>query len=113
MFLMEYSITEQQFAHLVGKCKMYNHLPADVKKDVPPILFGDSQLSAVVRDYYKDVSYCKDEFGNINLFRLYNLFTGSNKSSYIDSFIDRSVNAFNFVEQVRYGLEGKNCWYLN
>ena len=111
--LTEYSITEQQFAHLVGKCKMYNHLPADAKKDIPPILFGDNQLSTVVKDYYKDASFCKDANGNINLWRLYNLFTGSNKSSYIDSFLDRSVNAFNFVEQVRYGLEGKNCWYLN
>ncbi len=40
-------------------------------------------------------------------------FYGINKFSYIDSFIDRSVNAFNFVEQIRYALEGKNCWYLN
>ena len=111
--LTEYSITEQQFAHLVGKCKMYNHLPADAKKGIPAILFGDNQLSAVVKDYYKDASFCKDANGNINLWRLYNLFTGSNKSSYIDSFIYRSVNAFNFVEQMRYGLEGKNCWYLN
>jgi hypothetical protein len=93
---------------------MYNHLPADAKRDIPPILFGDSQLSAVVRDYYKDVSFCKDDYGNINLFRLYNLFTGANKSSYIDSFIDRSVNAYNLAEQIKWSLEGKKeSWYLN
>ena len=111
--LTQHSITEHQFAQLIGRCRMYNHLPADVKKDIPPLLFGDTQLSAVVRDYYKDESFCRDANGNINLWRLYNLFTGTNKSSYIDSFLDRSVNAFNFVEQVRYGLEGRNeCWYL-
>ena len=111
--LTQHSITEHQFAQLIGRCRMYNHLPIDVKKDIPPLLFGDTQLSAVVRDYYKDESFCRDEDGNINLWRLYNLFTGTNKSSYIDSFLDRSVNAFNFVEQVRHGLEGRNeCWYL-
>jgi len=111
--LTRHSITEKQFATLVGRCRMYNHLPADVKKDIPPMLFGDTQMSAVVRDFYKDESFCRDEDGNINLWKLYNLFTGANKSTYIDSFIDRSVNAFNFLEQVRYGLEGKNeCWYL-
>ena len=93
---------------------MYIHLPNDVKKDIPPILFGDTQISAVVKDYYKDESFCRDKQGNINLWKLYNLFTGVNKSSYIDSFLDRSVNAFNFVEQVRNGLEGKKeCWYLD
>ena len=111
--LTRHSITEKQFATLIGRCRMYNHLPVEVKNDIPPLLFGDTQLSAVVRDYYKDESFCRDADGNINLWRLYNLFTATNKSSYIDSFLNRSVNAFNFVEQVRHGLEGKNeCWYL-
>jgi hypothetical protein len=112
--LTQHSITEQQFAQLIGRCRMYNHLPADVKKDIPQILFGDTQMSAVVKDFYKDASFCRDANGDINLWNLYNLFTNSNKSTYIDSFLDRSVNAFNFVEQVRHGLEGKSeCWYLN
>jgi hypothetical protein len=111
--LTQYSISEQQFAQIIGRCRMYQHLPNNIKKNIHPILFGDTQMSAVVRDYYKDASFCKDANGNINLWKLFNLFTGSNKSSYIDSFLDRSVNAFNIVEQVRYGLEGKNeCWYL-
>jgi hypothetical protein len=111
--LTNYSITEQQFAHLIGKCRMYQHLTNEQKKDIPSLLFGDQQIGAVVKDYYKDSSFCKDENGNINLWRLYNLFTGANKSSYIDSFLDRSVNAFSFVEQVRRGLDDNRiCWYL-
>jgi hypothetical protein len=112
--LAKYSITEQQFAHLIGRCRMYPHLPASLRADIPPILFGDQQMSSVVRDFYKDDSFCRDANGNINLWRLYNLFTGANKSSYIDSFLDRSVNAFQLVEQIKWGLEGKNSnWYLN
>jgi hypothetical protein len=111
--LTQHSITEQQFAQLIGRCRMYNHLPADVKANIPPMLFGDTQMSSVVKDFYRDESFCRDSNGTINLWKLYNLFTGANKSTYIDSFLDRSVNAFNFAEQVRHGLEGKSdCWYL-
>jgi hypothetical protein len=88
--------------------------PAEsVDANIPPMLFGDTQMSSVVKDFYRDDSFCRDANGNINLWKLYNLFTGANKSTYIDSFLERSVNAFNFVEQVRHGLEGKaDCWYL-
>ncbi|GAB4000891.1 hypothetical protein GCM10028807_55300 [Spirosoma daeguense] len=51
--------------------------------------------------------------GSINLWKLHNLFTGVNKSSYIDTFLDRSLNALQFVEQVRYGLDEQGVnWYL-
>lgn len=112
--LTGYSLSETQFAHLVGRCRMYNHLPNGMKNDITPLLLSDTQLGTVVKDYYRDDSFCKDNEGNINLWRLYNLFTGSNKSSYIDTFIDRSVNSFRFVEDIRFALERKDSnWFLN
>jgi len=111
--LSNYSITEKQFAELIGKCRMYNHLPTSIKKDIPPILFGDQQMGTVVKDYYRDDSFSKDEHGNINLWRLYNLFTGANKQSYIDSFLERSVNAFNIADELKSALDGRSSWYLN
>jgi hypothetical protein len=112
--LSEYSITEQQFAHLIGRCRMYQHLPQILKQDIPAVLFGENQMGTVVKDYYRDNSFCKQEDGNINLWRLYNLFTGANKSSYIDSFLDRTVNAYSFMEQIKWALEGKQeSWYLS
>jgi Domain of unknown function, B. Theta Gene description (DUF3871) len=111
--LPSYTITEEQFAQFVGKCRMYHHLPADVKKSIPPVLFGDQQLGSVVRDYYKDRSFCRDADGNINLWRFYNLITGVNKSSYIDSFLERSLNALQLTEDIRASLDGGKSWYLN
>ncbi|MFM7358379.1 MAG: DUF3871 family protein, partial [Sediminibacterium sp.] len=70
-------ITEQQFAHLIGRCRMFHHMPAEYKKDIPSLLFGDQQINTVVRDFYKDSSFSRDAFGNINLWRLYNLLTGA------------------------------------
>jgi hypothetical protein len=93
---------------------MYQHLPKNLQKDIPLLLFGDNQLSSVCRDYYRDDSFCKNENGDINLWKLYNLFTSSNKSSYIDNFLEKSVNAFHFVNEIRWALENKNFnWFLN
>jgi hypothetical protein len=112
--LCNHSLTEQQFAHLVGKCRMYYHLPQKMKNNIAPLLLGDTQLSLVCKDYYRDFSFCKDQDGNINLWKLYNLFTGSNKSTYIDNFLDRSVNAYEFVEQIKFALQKKEYnWFLN
>ena len=112
--LSKYNLTEHQFATLLGRCRMYPHLPNIQKEGIPPLLFGESQIGAVCKDYYRDKSFCRDQDGNINLWKLYNLFTGVNKSTYIDQFTERSVNAFEFVEQIRWALEGKKeNWYLN
>lgn len=112
--LTEYSITEQQFAQLIGRCRMYQYLPAAAKQQIPALLYGDQQLANVCKDYYRDQSFCREPNGDINLWRLYNLFTGANKSTYIDQFLDRSVNALDFTQQVQYALEGtSNNWYLS
>jgi hypothetical protein len=109
-----FSLTEQQFATLVGRCRMYNHLPNGMKSNISPLLLGDTQLGMICKDYYRDNSFCRDNDGNINLWRLYNLFTGANKSSYIDNFLDRSVNAYHFVEQIKFALQEKSTnWFLN
>lgn len=110
---VNYGITEAQFAHLVGRCRMYPYLPKQMQNGIPELLFGDTQIGTVVKDYYRDESFCKGTDGSINLWRLYNLFTGANKSTYIDQFLERSVNAFQFVHNVKLGLQsGSNNWYL-
>jgi hypothetical protein len=112
----KYSLTEQQFALLVGRCRMYQHLPRAFKEQIFPtsLSLTDTQIGAVVKDYYWDGDFGSDSFGTLSLWQLFNLFTGANKSSYIDSFLDRSVNAHEFVKQLQYGLDNKQTnWFLN
>jgi hypothetical protein len=112
--LQHYSLTEQQFAHLIGRCKMSQHLPANIKKDIPELSLGDSQINTICKDYYKDNSFCKGDNGDISLWKLYNLFTSANKASYIDSFLDRAVNASAFTHQLAGALEHKQAnWFLS
>jgi hypothetical protein len=111
--LTEHSITEQQFAQFLGRCWMYQHLLTMARKQIPALLYWDQQLASVCKDYYRDQSFCRADDGGINLWRLYNLFTGANKSTYIDQFLDRSVNALDFTMQVQSALEGRSTsWYL-
>lgn len=59
--------------------------------------------------------FFKDESGDINLWNFYNLLTGSNKSSYVDTFLDRGVNAFHFAEGVSHALNdrsSKHAWFI-
>jgi hypothetical protein len=110
----EHNLTEAQFAQVLGRARLYNYLPNEIRKQIPPLLYTDTQLGAVAKDYFQDHSFCRNDTGDINLWRMYNLFTGANKSSYVDSFLERSVNAFDFTHQLQSGLAGGNTnWYLN
>jgi hypothetical protein len=110
-----YNLTEHQFAQLIGKARLYPFLPPKQKKEIPQLIFNDTQLNSVAKDYYLDKSFCRSENGDIDLWRLYQLLTGVNKSSYIDSFLDRSLNAFTFTESLveASGNTSKSHWFLS
>ena len=108
-------LTEHQFAQLLGKTRLYQHLPKLEKSLIPELNYNDGQFSSIARDYYLDNSFCKDEEGNINLWNVYNLFTSANKSSYIDNFLTRQVNAFEFTNGIKSALEQDSpySWFIN
>lgn len=109
----QYILSEQQFATLIGRCRMYKYMPDALKQGIPDLMFGESQLNTICNDYYKDKDFCKAEDGSISLWNLYNLFTGANKSSYIDSFLDRSLNAYELTRTLLMALQNQtDCWYL-
>ncbi|MBT6440315.1 MAG: DUF3871 family protein, partial [Flavobacteriales bacterium] len=93
-------VSEEQFAQLIGRIKMYQHLSVEQKRGLPPMPITDSQLGAVVNAYYKDENFRRDNDGSIDLWRLYNLFTGANKSSYIDTFLDRGASSSEFIRSL-------------
>lgn len=113
--LPNYSLTEHQFAQLLGKTRLYQHLPKKEKSQIPLLYFNDGQLNTVAKDYYEDNSFCRNDNGDINLWKVYNLFTQANKSSYIDTFLDRNVNALDFTQGIQKTLDGNSNyhWFLS
>ena len=93
----DYYLSENQFAHLIGKMKLYSHLDKETKQTTFPLKINDSQINSIVRDYHLDVNFSKSKDNNISLWNVYNLFTEANKSTYIDSNLERNVNAYEFI----------------
>lgn len=112
--LQEQQMTEHQFAQLIGKSRMYQYLPIQERKALPSLEFTDSHISAVSKAYYSDENFSRNQDSSIDLWRVYNLFTGANKSSYIDTFLDRSLNASQFVSGISKALSGdaEYRWFI-
>ena len=111
--LSKYSLTEKQFAHLIGKMRMYHFLSKEEKQGKFLLQLTDSQIGAVVKDYFNDIHFKKSD-NQINLWNVFNLFTGANKSSYIDSNLERNVNAYAFIQNLGNSLENRlPNWYLS
>lgn len=111
----QYELSEHQFAQLIGRMKLYNYLPKEEKAIIPNFLLNDGQVSTIAKDYYQDERFCKNAEGNINLWNVYNLFTLANKSSYIDTFLNRNLNAFDFTNGLMKALNGNENyhWFLS
>ncbi|AZA87560.1 DUF3871 family protein [Chryseobacterium shandongense] len=107
-------LSEHQFAQLIGRSRLYQHLPKSEKQNIPLLNFNDSHINTMAKDYYEDKNFCRQEDGNINLWNIYNLFTEANKSSYIDTFLDRNLNAFEFSKGIQKALNGNSDyhWFL-
>ncbi|MGU3375204.1 DUF3871 family protein [Chryseobacterium sp. M5A1_1a] len=108
-------LSEHQFAQFIGRSRLYQHLPKHEKQNIPLFNFNDSHINTMAKDYYEDKNFCRTEDGRINLWDVYNLFTQANKSSYIDNFLNRNLNAFEFTRGIQKMLNGNSgyCWFLS
>lgn len=110
--LSNYTLSERQFAHLLGRCRMSNFLPKEHKKLLLNCGLNDSQLTTVTKQYYHDANF-SSVHGTIDLWSLYNLFTASLKSSYLDAILDNNVQVGQFFSHLVGSLDtGHESWYL-
>lgn len=108
-------MSEHQFAQFLGKSRMYQFLPSSQKKALPQMLMTDTQIGMIAKAYYADENFSKPhDSREISMWNVYNLLTGANKSSYIDNFLDRSLNATQVADGLNQALYGENeySWFL-
>ena len=112
--LNRYYLTEIQFAHLIGKMRMYLHLNKNERVGKQALLMTDNQIGTVVKNYYEDANFSRSNDREINLWSFYNLMTEANKSSYIDSNLERNASAFEFSSQLANSIQNqKENWFLD
>lgn len=107
-------MSEHQFCQIIGRMRLYQCLPTGYQKALPRMLLTDTQINSVAKAYIND-----DNFGSfsneLDMWKFYNLLTGANKSSYIDSFLDRSLNATELATGICSALHGddKYKWFID
>lgn len=107
-------LTESQFAKIVGRMRMYQALPSRLSRSIPQLLITDSQINSVCRGYYGNPDFgAKGD--SISMWDFHNLLTESNKSSYIDSYLQRAVNATDVAVGINNALHGdqKYSWFID
>ena len=112
----KFRMSESQFAQLLGKTRLYQFLPAEQKRKLPVMKMTDTQASIIAKSYYSDPSFGRDmETGDVSMWKVYNLITGANKSSYIDNFLDRAQNAGELANGLCKALMGDQeyAWFLS
>lgn len=106
-------ISERQFAQVIGRMRMYGIMPQTMRKNIPTLLLTDNMINSVVKDYYSDKNFGRNEDGSISIWNFYNLLTESNKSSYIDTFLDRSANAMAITQHLNVSISNNtNSWFI-
>lgn len=112
--LGDYELTEHQFAQFIGKARLYHYLPKTMKTQIPLLDMNDGMVGTIAKEYYDDINFSRNENGTINMWKAYNLFTNATKSSYIDNFLERTVNAYQLSKGLVSALNGdsKYSWFL-
>ena len=111
--LTQTRLTESKFAQIVGRMRLYQALPSYLQREIPKLLITDSQINNVCRDYYNNPNFGHKD-NTISLFDFHNLLTEANKSSYIDSYVQRGINATEITVGIGKALQGDSeySWFL-
>ena len=108
------TMSEHQFCQILGRMRLYQCLPVSEQKRLPRMLLTDTQINSVAKSYIHDDNFC-GKGGELDMWKFYNLLTGANKSSYIDSFLDRSLNATEMAIGINNALHGDKTykWFID
>lgn len=111
--LTQTRLSETQFAQIVGRMRLYQALPSYQQRKLPKLLITDSQINNVCRDYYSNPNFGAKN-STISMFDFHNLLTEANKSSYIDSYVQRGMNATEVTVGICKALQGDSeySWFL-
>ena len=112
--LTETYISESQFAQIVGRCRLYQALAPQQQRALPRLLITDSQINNCCKGFFSNPNFgAKDN--SLSMWDFHNLLTESNKSSYIDTYLQRAVNATEVAVGINNAIKGISNeyeWFL-
>jgi hypothetical protein len=116
--LGETKVTEQQFANILGRLRLYQFIPsADVKAmGLPIITMGDQAVTQAAKNYMCNPNFGKQEDEEITCWQLLNIFNEACKNAYIDRFLERNQEATDLAFGIQKSIQGEGSqydWFLN
>lgn len=110
-------LTREQFIYLLGAMRYYTYLNTKQQRTIlpNPILITESQWNNVARQYIEDKYHSGNDSG-IDMWRFYNLMTGSNRNVYLHTYLDRATQssdiAFGLADALNGNSESAYNWFL-
>lgn len=116
--LGETKVTEQQFAKILGRLRLYQFIPSsDVKTmGLPIITMGDQAVTQAAKNYMCNPNFGKKEDEDITCWQLLNIFNEACKNAYIDRFLERNQEATDLAFGIQKSIQGEGSqydWFLN
>lgn len=116
--LSDTTMTTEQFCQFIGRCRLYMALSESQRKalELPKILLGDTQLNAATRGFVNNTNFGLNGEDAITCWQLLQLLNESVKTSYIDTWADRNLNATSIALGVQRTIRGDGndfSWFLN
>ena len=110
-------VSESQFCYIIGRLRLYQALPTEVRKTLPMIDIGDQAVNAAVRGFVSNPNFgLKEGEGSITTFSMLQLFNEAIKQAQIDKWLDRNQNCTDFLLGIQRALLGTDTegygWFL-
>ena len=115
--LHDTSISEELFCKIIGRMRLYQALPTNTQKELPPLTLGDSTVNAMVKNYVTNENFGKRNNQDITCWNFLQLANEAVKQTYIDKFLDRNQNCTDFAIGIQRAIEGTDTegysWFIN
>ena len=110
-------ISEELFCKIIGRMRLYQALPTNTQKELPPLTLGDSTVNAMVKNYVTNENFGKKNGEDITCWNFLQLANEAVKQTYIDKFLDRNRNCTDFAMGIQKAIEGEDTegysWFIN
>lgn len=110
-------ISEEQFCQILGRMRLYQFLPVNEQRTLPPLIIGDQAVNAMVKGYVSNPNFGKKDGQEITAWNLLQLGNEAVKQAYIDKWLDRNQNCTDFAIGIQKALNGEDTegydWFLN
>ena len=110
-------ISEELFCKIIGRMRLYQALPINEQRKLPPLTLGDSTVNAMVKNYVTNDNFGKRNNQDITCWNFLQLANEAVKQTYIDKFLDRNQNCTDFSIGIQRAIEGTDTegysWFIS